>query len=1626
MNEAEAREGFRRVYAADQEAGRPRSVDAYQRLFPGFEDAVADEFAALNSTRARSVWEFESRSRARSEPSPPRVEAPPPIEKGPQKLGPYELLEKLGQGGQGLVFLALDTRLGRKVALKTLGPNLDPSFAERFYREAAAASRLDHPGICAVYETGEIDGTHFIAMRYVEGHSLAQLITQSQAAGTASESGTVGATTRKGIGATLQLIEKAARALHVAHEAGIVHRDIKPGNIMVDPAGEPVLLDFGLARVEAGDLRTLTAAGDLMGTPAYMSPEQLTAHRIKLDRRTDIYSLGVSLYECLTLKRPFEAPTLDGIYKQILAPDPPDPRRHNKQIPKDVKVVLETALEKDRERRYATALDFAEDLRRARELEPIRARPIGPVTRAWRWAQRRPGLAASMSGLFLALFVGLVVTLTLLKAVRDGSEEKSRLLEEVDSQRQAARAEAAAKEKALVRAMGLRLVAQANQQVEKDPGTALLLAIEGAQRVRREPDERGNADTLANDALRSALDACREERTLIGHEGWVFSAEFSPDGTRVVTASMDWTVRIWEVASGRALRTLKGHSDVVRWAGFSPDGKRILSVSTDRTGRLWDAETGETVHELQGHEDSIRAGAFSPDGARAATGGDDGYVRIWDVASGRCVHVIDVMPECYAIAFCPKLPLLVVASREEVSLWNTTNWERAQKSRYLGNSLHVSFGPNGKLYTVDYDAIHIHDLSKSGQPAEQAVKSDGVMVRADRDGRMLVAFDGTTASVIESESKVLVLRGHRSNLHGAVFNPDGTRAVTAAEDRTARIWRVSPPPWERLARLVPAAFSPDGKRVAVDGGVYDVATAKRVMSLADQPEPAIFTKDGSQLIGFGPESGLWDATTGARVVRFTAPLGRSRCQLSPDGRWLAVSKPESRILNLETMASVPVRGTSFTFGTGGRCFVDKRLIDPSANKTLVEIESHRAEFNASGDRLLVRSNELATGQYELLDARTGQRVAQLVANEAIFSPDGTQVALFGPDAVEIRASEDGRSLKSYSTPAPDPRDWDGGSRVLVVAKRRVGVLDLESGATVATTPELWGTNFVRFARDGQRVWIGPPKVPTHVWRPGSGEPTEIFPGIRDLDGGSFKVVDERLLVTAAADGIIRIWDLATRERLHELKTRAESIEPAFQCDAAGRVLVTTVGGVHEIWDLATGQRKRVVNDRAPVHLVPERDSFVFDADGVVHELWSKGARAWSRTTGEPLPTRPLPGRDPMVIAASNRVISMDWDTVTILNLADRTTRPVELDDGRSGSGYREGIVTPGGEFLTARTREGFSLWNLETGSLIRKLPWQENAGPGRPACDATGHRAAAIGRFTNLEFVLVWDLRTGEKIRQLNFREDVRSAALSPDGRQILVVGAEAAHQIDVDTGRTIQTLRGANEAFFTPDGRRIVTNSASGPRILHIDPITDAMSRRPRELSIAERARHDLLDEAGQAEWQALEARRKEADRIVDELLGRLYFAADVVAALSKRDDLTPELRSAAMRRARAVFDKLPKITKKPLEFARHRAATRDTVLRDAVAHTRASPLDPRYSCMAGMGYYGAGRYTEALRHLERGRALIQRLGAPPDTKALTIVALAMTYARLDRKAEARAELEKLGDLDDHGFLKQARALLE
>jgi len=333
----------------------------------------------------------------------------------PVTLGDYTLRRQIGRGGMGIVYDAWQNSMNRRVALKILpvGVAADPKTCARFLREAQAAGKLGHPGIVAVHAMGVDEKTPYYAMEYVEGETLAQLILRLRTArdGDRPELGsreTAEETSLDTIEVTAEYSFRVARAftgiaegLQHAHQEGIIHRDIKPSNLILDRRGSLRILDFGLARME--NQESLTLSGDLLGTPLYMSPEQARARRIPVDHRTDIYSLGATLYEVLTWEAPFQGKDVQETLSQIIHREPPSPRRRNPRIPRDLETIVLKCLQKDPEDRYGTAEALAQDLRRFARGDPIEARPRSLVEKIVRRARRHRGKLAAAVALLLLL-----------------------------------------------------------------------------------------------------------------------------------------------------------------------------------------------------------------------------------------------------------------------------------------------------------------------------------------------------------------------------------------------------------------------------------------------------------------------------------------------------------------------------------------------------------------------------------------------------------------------------------------------------------------------------------------------------------------------------------------------------------------------------------------------------------------------------------------------------------------------------------------------------------------------------------------------------------------------------------------------------------------------------------------------------------------------------------------------------------------------------------------------------------------------------------------------------------------------------------------------------------------------
>ncbi len=1163
------RAAVRRLMQTDRAGGGLRTLEEYRRLFDGYGAIVDEEFRTLAPAAAGATRVAGPEDRPPDPPAPAPGAASdfpwPEYLPAAETIGPYRVVRELGRGGMGVVYEARDSRLPRHVALKVLSPQfaMSPDLRLRFHREAQLAARLDHPHICTVYEAGEDNGAPFLAMRFVEGRPLADHVasTRERADATGfvhlpeagerdgeapSPSGrSRSAEHRREIDRVLLLFERAARALHHAHGKGLIHRDIKPHNIMVTPEGEPVLLDFGLAREESGEGQHLTKTGALLGTPAYMSPEQFAPSAGgALDRRTDVYSLGASLYECLTLRRPYEAPTFEALYARVLTEEPEDPRRLNPAVSRDLQVVVATAMERDRDRRYRTAEDLAEELHRIRKGLPILARPVGPVGRLARWARRRPALAASLAFAFVALASGLGVSLRLLDEARRQSDAKSAALDEVARERDAKEAQRALAEEARRRSEGLRLAALAVPAIEKDGSLGLLLAAEAAARAP-------GAESL--DALYAALAAEQEVRRLLGHDKYVLDGAWSPDGGRVATfeegfcvilwdagtgaplrrllhdralvlrvafdpgggllatCASDGSVRVWDAKSGTPCRTLPAHAGPAGAMEWSPEGGTLATGGDDGTVSLWAAATGERRAILRGQGGAVSALAWSADGGRLASLGADGAVRIWDGSSRVLLREFRAGPPGEAAPPSrPGMPTDTVAfaaGARRLFTWTSRGILRVLDLEAPADVpvlereevVRLSVSGDGRRIALQTlavpDRLELTDLEGTGAPLEMAIPAGFWLWALDCDGRRaLLGSKNFVAATwdLERGRPVATLAGHAYTLKGARWSPDGSRILTCAADGTARIWAAEPRGCVRLPVDVSAErIARDGRRWVETTGPLS-ATSVRVV-----------VRDGS---GAAPDV----------AVDVPGPILRVRwCRAEP----LVAVEAETgqRILDPATGGTVLDLRYPGDIGPSSR--------DPNAGWSL-------AQFNDRRDRAWLRGPDHAVFS---VDVATGG----IVRGPA---PDRCNAFRVSPD--------DGRVLV-LEGPAKKATIWG-------VSPPRLEHVLPEQGGMVLNGA---------WTSDGRRVATAAMDMVVRVWDAATGTciaragPVPGFPMRVDFGNG-----DRWLLVEGAGQGMIFETDRWTRVATLVPPAGEGEVGAAYFDEAAAEIVTVSKNtGVTRRW-----------------------------------------------------------------------------------------------------------------------------------------------------------------------------------------------------------------------------------------------------------------------------------------------------------------------------------------------------------------------------------------------------------------------------------------------------------------------------
>lgn len=819
---------FLNLYMEHRAEGEVRELTWYLDRFPGDEVGLAREYLALVSM---------------TEPG-----------SGELFAGRYKIIRELGRGGQGVVSLARDTLLDRLVALKTIEAH--GRAIERLRREAEIACSLDHPGICAIHEANFDHSPAYVVMRYIEGESLALLLARRREARAKglSGSGVLPALphTVAEVHCLLGVIERIARALHVAHERGIVHRDIKPGNLIVTPDGDPIILDFGLARLEEPGISSITMAGEALGTPAYMSPEQVRCEQ-RIDRTTDVYSLGLTLYECLTLHRPFDGPSRSAIEWAVLHGSTDRPSSLNVVLPREVDAVLAVALEKDPRQRYTSAAHFADDLRRIQAFEPILASPPGALHRGLRWVQRNRRVAAVQ--VILMALLALVGSLFL--AVSQRGEE--RLVESLTREAREyaksnpAYAYAVASE-AHRRAPNTRATNDALLQTLIDDRDlqdlgdipslimdwegGVVATASGPDIVMRDATSWADLSTMESGAEVSVLDLSPEGGRLLvgGLTGkisiWDIDTQrvvtsFSPSGAavsmivcrwetgRVFSGDVDGRLFCWSLEGDSAIAELHDYpAPLIRRCLLSPDGSRFVSFAkttgndlADGVAHIWDPVEGRLVHTLAGHGEPIYAAAMSRDGAWLATASSDRTARVWDLKSGACLATLRHPGKVLRVDFGPRGAMLAtscdpgdlaVESGDSAFVWA---WKRSPEAPRFRlhqdgsrSTYDIAYSPSGdRIATANLDGNVILWDAVTGNEIDRCQTAFRVTnVRWGPAGEQIfVTGDDFRFFWKFRRGPPRSLKGHQGPVLWAGFSANGAQALTASADGTAKVWDVA-------------------------------------------------------------------------------------------------------------------------------------------------------------------------------------------------------------------------------------------------------------------------------------------------------------------------------------------------------------------------------------------------------------------------------------------------------------------------------------------------------------------------------------------------------------------------------------------------------------------------------------------------------------------------------------------------------------------------------------------------------------------------------------------------------------------------------------------------------------------
>jgi len=1362
-------------------------------------------------------------------------------------LGDFEIIREIGRGGMGVIYEARQLSLNRRVALKVLPFTslLNPLQLARFENEARAAACLHHPHIVPVYGTGSDRGIHYYAMQFINGQDLSAILrslrkekrhlsepstikttrfhsspdhentsepdhgdgflpsqadaaqldqkSSEQTQPTAQPSPLNPSGSRQDIRHIAELAKQAALALDYAHNQGVTHRDVKPSNLMIDASGKLWLTDFGLARMEND--ASLTVSGDVMGTLQYMSPEQTLGRRGVIDQRSDIYSLGATLYEMVTLKPMFPEGDRAFLLRQIAEADPPAPSFYNAKIPRDLETIILKAISKDAIDRYPTAAEMAEDLQRFLDEKPIMAKRPNLPDRVWKWSRRHRGLSL-LTLLFVILFSVLTFITSAVLSLQNAKLNNLSYVQIVSLTLNALKEKDPYEAESYLQALNSIFPSPEMRGLEWQYIQRICPSSQFSKQISEEPlytarlSPSGEVIAVAGrEATIYLLDAMTLEilDEIVTKQKEVNGLDFSPDGLRLASTGDDGSVKVWSLKDHELLVSTDPTEDIAFGVKFIAGGEKLISTAKDSVIRIWNARTGKLTATFGEHSEDVTAFITTPDERIVASADKKGPILIWDIDNQRVIRRIDrVRNRATAMAFSPLSDSLITGHL------NGEIWEWGLDLDYrslIGNGPDeiqcLSFHPTENHFvTTDVNgSVRMWTLpqrvASSREIVSPLIPSQTWTVRYDKrldwcgvsqDGKMaavlidstLEFYDFATGNSIKVPLHEKLDFGDRPR-HNAKqlcsFSPDGRHFVCVNQifERVGD----NPLDWKwkcffdgaKVNRVFAVAFTPDSQTIVSNRltGQIDLHSSANGKSLAEPFQ--------------NPE---WEGKPGFQSEALA---------VSPDGKFAACSTMNNDIDILDIQNHQYVR--TLSSGPGGQILNlqfspdSQSLISCGANEKFMRI------WDLNTGNLRIEIPMTSMGHERPVDSATW-------ANNGRWLVTATN-----GDKGEIHI-------------------WDLQLMRKIWVRSEAGdvVNFLKDGTTMTTAAfetgrhTVWDLSRLRDDMDqGRLPNLDDPnstenRAQMNAWQ---GHDGECYAAIFTIDG--------KRLYTFGETGDLEGWSMSAIRFRQVLSAPESNVPPKRDLDfsiSRDGNQIASVGeqGIH-LFKL-NGDRYELLASTA----APDVCSVAFHPDQTQLITGHKGGQIkfWTTKSLEELGSREI-----KLDAEVNRiVVSPDGQLIVLqLNSSEDRVRLYNSSFERQlpkleFRSVESVCFSPDGKLLAFGSQDDVMLWNLETQQTERLIGHTDGV-----TAVCFNHAGDKLATGASDRRVIIWDLATRKIDKDLKgHKSKLRSLVFSPDDRSLVSSGKlDDAKIWHMATGREVGDFleKNLHKIDFTTDGSKIV-----------------------------------------------------------------------------------------------------------------------------------------------------------------------------------------------------------------------------